>query len=76
MKNAGGAALRKLPLRRFSLQIFLEHKKLADFHHRLPLSILTHVYIAGDVRLQALAWEGNYYVSGLFDGALERDMVD
>jgi len=42
-------------------EIFLEHKKLADFHHRLPLSILTHVYIQGDVRLQALAWEGNYY---------------
>jgi len=42
-------------------EIFLEHKKVADFHHRVPLSILSHVFINGDVRLQALAWEGNYY---------------
>jgi len=42
-------------------EIFLEHKRLADFQHRLPLSTLSHIFITGDVRLQALAWEGNYY---------------
>jgi len=42
-------------------EIFLEHKKLADFNYRLPLNAITHVFVTGDVQLQALAWEGNYY---------------
>jgi len=42
-------------------EIFLEHKKLADFHYRLPVNMISHVFVTGDVRLQALAWEGNYY---------------
>jgi len=42
-------------------EIFLQHKKLADFQYRLPINIISHVFVTGDVRLQALAWEGNYY---------------
>lgn len=42
-------------------EIFLQQKKMADFHYRLPVNVITHIFVAGDVRLQALAWEGNYY---------------
>jgi len=42
-------------------EVFLQQKKLADFHYRLPINMITHVFVTGDVRLQALAWEGNYY---------------
>jgi len=42
-------------------EVFLQHKKLADFQYRLPLNTVTYVFVKGDVRLQALAWEGNYY---------------
>jgi hypothetical protein len=42
-------------------EIFLEQKKFADFQYRLPLNIISHVSVTGDVQLQGLAWEGNYY---------------
>jgi len=42
-------------------ELFVQHKKLVDFKYRLPLNGVTHVYINGDAKLQALAWEGNYY---------------
>jgi hypothetical protein len=42
-------------------EIFLQHKKLADFQYRLPINAITHLFVMGDLRLQALAWEGNYY---------------
>jgi len=42
-------------------EIFLQHKKFADFTYRLPINVITHIFVTGDVRLQALAWEGNYY---------------
>lgn len=42
-------------------EIFLQHKKLADFHYRVPVNMITHVSVNGEVSLQALAWEGNYY---------------
>jgi len=42
-------------------EIFLQHKKFADFTYRLPVNVITHIFATGDLRLQALAWEGNYY---------------
>jgi len=42
-------------------EIFLEHKKFADFHYRLPLNTVAYISVNGDAQLQALAWEGNYY---------------
>jgi len=51
-------------------EIFLQQKKLADFHYRLPLNIVSHVFVTGDVRLQALAWSGDYY-SMPYKGAID-----
>jgi hypothetical protein len=42
-------------------EIFLQHKKIADFQYRLPVNIVSHLFVTGELRLQALAWEGNYY---------------
>lgn len=42
-------------------ELFLQHKKVADFQYRLPVNVISHLFVTGDLRLQALAWEGNYY---------------
>jgi hypothetical protein len=44
-------------------QIFLERKKFAEFKHKIPLNMVNYVFVTGDLLLQTLAWEGNYYVS-------------
>lgn len=44
-------------------EIFVDHKAVAQFEYRLPLESITHLFIAGDVELYAVSWEGKYYVS-------------
>jgi len=42
-------------------EIYLDHKKFTDFRHRVPLNTVNYVFVQGDLILQTLAWEGNYY---------------
>lgn len=42
-------------------EIFVNSKSIGSFEYRLPLAAVTHVQILGDLVLNAVGWEGNYY---------------
>uniref|UniRef100_A0A915L8A4 Galectin n=1 Tax=Romanomermis culicivorax TaxID=13658 RepID=A0A915L8A4_ROMCU len=47
-------------------EVFLKGKSLGSFDYRQPISTISHVQILGDLVLNAVGWEGNYYVKKFF----------
>uniref|UniRef100_A0A915JTV1 Galectin n=1 Tax=Romanomermis culicivorax TaxID=13658 RepID=A0A915JTV1_ROMCU len=43
------------------LHVFLNGKSLGSFDYRQPIATISHVQILGDLVLNAVGWEGNYY---------------
>lgn len=46
----------------FIQKVFVDGKELCEFRYRSPLHFVTHVVVEGQLTLNSVGWEGNYYV--------------
>jgi len=42
-------------------EVTVDGKELCEYHYRTPIVEVTHVDISGELTLNAVGWEGNYY---------------
>lgn len=42
-------------------EILVNQKEVAEFEHRIPLNLVDHIELKGDIRLDAISWGGRYY---------------
>jgi hypothetical protein len=42
-------------------EILVNQKEVAEFEHHVPLNLVDHVEVKGDIRLDALHWGGRYH---------------
>lgn len=47
-------------------QITVDGKELCEYKYRMPVVAVTHVDVNGELTLNAVGWEGNYYVRWKF----------
>lgn len=42
-------------------EVFFDGKEIGEFKYRLPLASVTYVQVYGELTLNSVGWEGNYY---------------